>query len=90
MLSQNEELRRQLSLRRNRVKTLTEAWQQSNAEAEVFQRKTSELKLRMEASGSTSADKDRAKLEQRLLNAVSDLRMVQKRTEQYPRPDAAD
>src|SRR5438128_8896182 len=37
----------------------------------------------MEALGMESADKDRAKLEQRLLNAVSDLKLFQKEREQY-------
>ena len=37
----------------------------------------------MEALGLESANKDRAKLEQRLLNAVSDLRLMQKEREQY-------
>ena len=42
-----------------------------------------DLQLRMEALGLESADKDRAKLEQRLLNAVSDLQLMQKEREQY-------
>jgi hypothetical protein len=83
LLSQNEELRRQLSLRQESVRTLTESLAQSNAEAEVFRRKFSDLQLRMEALGLAGADKDRAKLEQRLLNAVSDLQSFQKEREQY-------
>jgi hypothetical protein len=39
--------------------------------------------MRMEALGLESANKERAKLEQRLLNAVSDLRLMQKEREQY-------
>ena len=83
LLSQNEELRRQLSLQQESVKTLTESLAESNAEAELFRRKFSDLQLRMEALGLASADKDRAKLEQRLLNAVSDLKLFQKEREQY-------
>ena len=83
MLSQNEELRRQLSLARESVKTLTESLAASNVEAEVFRRKYSDLQLRMEALGLDGANKDRAKLEQRLLAAVSDLRLMQKEREQY-------
>jgi hypothetical protein len=83
MLSQNEELRRQLSLARESVKTLTESLAASNMEAEVLRRKYSDLQLRVEALGIDSANKDRAKLEQRLLNAVSDLRLMQKDREQY-------
>ncbi len=83
LLSQNEELRGQLSLERESVKTLTESLAESNAEAELFRRKYSDLQLRMEALGLASADKDRVKLEQRLLNAVSDLQLLQKEREQY-------
>ena len=83
LLSQNEELRRQLSLQQESVRTLTDSLAESNVEAEVFRRKFSDLQLRMEALGLASADKDRAKLEQRLLNAVSDLKVFQKDREQY-------
>ena len=83
LLSQNAELQKQLSLERESVKTLTESLAESNAEAELFRRKFSDLKLRMEALGLESANKDRAKLEQRLLTAVSDLQLQQKEREQY-------
>ena len=65
------------------VKTLTESLAASNAEAELFRRKFSELQLRMEALGLESADKDKSKLEQRLLRAVSDLQLAKKEREQY-------
>jgi chromosome segregation ATPase len=83
LLSQNEELRKQLSLARESVKTLTDSLAASNVEAEVFRRKHSDLQLRMEALGLDGANKDRAKLEQRLLSAVSDLRLMQKDRERY-------
>jgi len=83
LLAQNEELRRQLSIEQESVKTLTASLAASNAEAEVFRRKYSDLELRMEALGLQSADKDRAKLEQRLLAAVSDLQLAQKERDQY-------
>ena len=83
MLPQDEELRRQLSLARESVKTLTDSLAVSNGEAEVFRRKYSDLQLRMEALGLESANKERTKLEQRLLNAVSDLRLMRKEREQY-------
>jgi hypothetical protein len=83
LLSQNAELRKQLSLEHESVKTLTDSLAESNAEAELFRRKFSDLKLRMEALGLESAGKDRAKLEQRLLTAVSDLQLQQKEREQY-------
>ena len=78
LLAQNEDLRRQLSIQQESLKTLTASLAESNAEAEVFRRKFSDLELRMEALGLASASKDRAKLEQRLLAAVSDLRLTQK------------
>jgi len=82
-LAENEELRRQLAVQHESVKTLTDSLAESNAEAELFRRKYSDLQLRMEALGLDSASKDRAKLEQRLLNAVSDLQLMQKERAQY-------
>src|SRR5213078_1336431 len=83
LLSQKEELRRQLSLTEQTVQTLTSSLAESNAEAELFRRKFANLELRMEALGLASASKDRAKLEQRLLTAVSDLQLAQKERDQY-------
>ena len=78
LLRQNEQLRKQLSVQQESLKTLTASLAESNAEAEVFRRKFADLESRMEALGLASATKDRAKLEQRLLAAVSDLRLAQK------------
>lgn len=83
LLAQNDELRQQLSLSQETVQTLTTSLAESNAEAEVFRRKFNDLQLRMEALGLASADKDRAKLEQRLLTAVSDLQLAQKDRDQF-------
>jgi hypothetical protein len=83
LLSQNEELRAQLSLARASVRTLTDSLAESNAEAKRFRRKFTDLQLRMEALGLESASKDRAKLEQRLLSAVSDLHLLENEHEQY-------
>ena len=83
LLSQNEDLRKQLSIEQESVKALTSSLAESNAEAELFRRKYSDLQLRMEALGLASADKDRAKLEQRLLAAVSDLQLAQKERDEY-------
>ncbi len=82
-LAQNEELRRQLSLAREPVKRLTDSLAASNMEAEVFRRKYSDLRLRMEALGIETANRDRAKIEQRLLSAVSDLQLLQKERAEY-------
>jgi hypothetical protein len=81
--AQNEDLRRQLSIEQESLKTLTTSLAESNAEAELFRRKYADLQLRMEALGLDSANKDRAKLEQRLLAAVSDLRIAQKEGDEF-------
>jgi len=78
LLRENEELRKQLSTQEESLKTLTASLAESNAEAQVFRRKFADLESRMEALGLAAASKDRAKLEQRLLAAVSDLRLEQK------------
>ncbi|PYL87735.1 MAG: hypothetical protein DMF17_01630 [Verrucomicrobia bacterium] len=83
LLVQNEELRRQLSVEQESLKTLTSSLAESNAEAELFRRKYSDLELRMEALGLASANKDRAKLEQRLLAAVSDLQLAHRERAEY-------
>jgi hypothetical protein len=83
LLAQNEDLKKQLSIQQESLKTLTTSLAESNAEAEVFRRKYSDLQLRMEALGLASANKDRAKLEQRLLAAVSDLQLAQKERDEY-------
>src|ERR1043166_8403190 len=83
LLAQNEELQHQLSIEQESVKTLTTSLAESNAEAELFRRKFADLNLRMEALGLASASKDRAKLEQRLLAAVSDLQLAQKQRDEY-------
>jgi len=83
LLAQNEELRRQLSIQQESWKTLTTSLAESNAEAELFRRKFSDLQLRMEALGLDATNKDRAKLEQRLLAAVSDLQLAQKERDEF-------
>ncbi len=83
LLAQNEQLQRQLSIEQESLKALTSSLAESNAEAELFRRKYSDLELRMEALGLAAANKDRAKLEQRLLAAVSDLQLAQKERDEY-------
>jgi len=74
---ENALLRQQLKLAQSQVASLTESMAIANSEAEVFKRQTGELKLRMEALGLDAASPDKAKLEQRLLKAVSDLKIVE-------------
>ena len=83
LLQQKEDLQRQLSIAQESLKALTSSLAESNAEAELFRRKYSDLQLQMEALGLVSANKDRAKLEQRLLAAVSDLQLAQKERDEY-------
>jgi len=83
LLQPNEDLQRQLSIAQESLKALTSSLAESNAEAELFRRKYSDLQLQMEALGLASANKDRAKLEQRLLAAVSDLQLAQKERDEY-------
>jgi hypothetical protein len=83
LLRQSEDLQKQLSIAQESLKALTSSLAESNAEAELFRRKYSDLQLQMEALGLASANKDRAKLEQRLLAAVSDLQLAQKERDEY-------
>ena len=82
-LQQDEQLQKQLSIAQESLKALTSSLAESNAEAEELRRKYSDLELRMEALGLASANKDKAKLEQRLLAAVSDLQLAQKERNEY-------
>ena len=59
------------------VKSLTNSMAVANSESEVFKREAGELKLRMEALGIDAAGSNKNKIEQRLLKAVSDLKIVQ-------------
>jgi hypothetical protein len=83
LLQQGEDLQRQLSIAQESLKALTSSLAESNAEAELFRRKYSDLQLEMEALGLASANKDRARLEQRLLAAVSDLQLARKERDEY-------
>jgi hypothetical protein len=83
LLRQNEDLQRQLLIAQQSLKALTSSLAESNAAAELFRRKYSDLQLQMEALGLASANKDRTKLEQRLLAAVSDLQLAQKERDAY-------
>jgi len=73
---ENVALKRQLASSQESIKTLTDSLAISNSEAEVFRRECGALKLRMEALG-IDAGGDRSKLEERLLKAVSDIRVLE-------------
>ena len=82
-VSQEAELRGQLARARDSIETLTESLAAANAEAEFFRGQYSDVLLRMEALGLESAGKSQAGLEQRLLNAVSDLRLLGEERDQW-------
>ncbi len=75
-------LQERLLLARASIKELTESLAIANAEAEMFKRQSADLALKMEALGMPSLEKDQSKLEQRLLSAVRDLRLLKKQNEE--------
>jgi len=74
---ENAALRQQAALAQQQVAALTDSLVLADSESEVFKRETSDLKLRLEALGLDAASPDRALLEQRLLKAVGDLKIVE-------------
>ena len=72
----NADLTRRNKALEETVRSLTESLAIANSEAEVFRRESSELKLQLEALGIEGAGSDESKLQQRLLKAVSDLRLT--------------
>jgi hypothetical protein len=81
-VAENAGLRRQVETSRRTIATLSESLALANAEAEVFRRQCAELRLRMEALGLEGIEADPDRLEQRLLKAVRDLRIVHEEKEQ--------
>ena len=81
-VAENEGLRREVETSRRTIATLSESLALANAEAEVFRRECKELRLRMEALGLEGIEADPERLEQRLLKAVRDLRVVHEQKEQ--------
>ena len=74
---ENARMREQLAITQLQLKSLTESLAVANSEAEVFRKESSDMRLRMEALGIEAAGSDKSRLEQRILQAVSDLRIVQ-------------
>ena len=73
----NASMREQLMLAREQIKSLSESLALANGEADLFKQEATGLKLRMEALGLEGASADKTKLEQRLLKAVSDLKLLE-------------
>jgi hypothetical protein len=76
LLRDNTALERRLREAETSVAALQKNLAIANAETEVFKRQASELKLRLEALGLDAAG-DPAKLEQKLLKAVNNLRLAE-------------
>ncbi len=78
---ENAALRQKLALAQEQISALADSLALANSESEVFKREAGDLKLRLEALGLDAASPDRALLEQRLLKAVSDLKIVEDQKE---------
>ena len=77
-----EVLQEKILLLRSSIKSLTDSLAIANSEAETFKRQSNDLELKIEALGIAGAEKDQSKLEQRLLAAVRDLRLMKKQQEE--------
>jgi len=77
LADENRQLKTKLLIAEEQVRSLSESLGIANSESEFFKRELTELKLRMEALGIDSGGTDKSKLEQRLLKAVNDLKLVQ-------------
>lgn len=71
-----EALQEQIILLRSAIKSLTESLAIANSEAETFKRQAADLTLKIEALGIPEAENNQSKIEQRLLAAVRDLRLL--------------
>jgi hypothetical protein len=76
-----EGLEERLVLARASINALTEALAIANSEAEVFKRQSADLQLKLDAYGLAGLEKEPGKLEQRLLSAVRDLRVMKKQSD---------
>jgi hypothetical protein len=76
VLGENKQLREALAENGKTLDDLRKNLAATSGKTEVFKRQSSEIKLRMEALGLDLAGGNNARLEQRLLTAVSDLRVL--------------
>jgi hypothetical protein len=67
-------LKEKLAISEASAAKLSESVALANSEAEVFRKQTAELKVRLEALGLSAGSGNESKLEQRLLDAVNELR----------------
>ncbi len=76
VLVENKQLRDALAETQKTLADMRRNLAATSGESEIFKRQTMELKLRIEALGLDTAGGNSARLEQRLLTAVSDLRVL--------------
>ena len=76
-----EALQEQIILLRSAIRSLTESLAIANSEAETFKRQSADLTLKIEALGIPDTENDGGKLEQKLLAAVRDLRLLKNQHE---------
>ena len=74
-------LEERLVLARASIAALTESLALANSESEVFKRQAAELQLKLDAYGLSGIENEPEKVEQRLLSAVRDLRLLKKQNE---------
>jgi hypothetical protein len=80
---ENVQLREKLAVLEAESAKMTESLANSESEAEVFRRESAQLKLRFEALGVSASGAHDGKLEQKLLQAVSDLRISEEERKKY-------
>lgn len=73
-MAENKQLHQNLSAKEDQVTEMRKNLATEKQEGEIFKRQFGELKLKFEALGLDSGSANGSKLEQRLLDAVSDLR----------------
>ena len=73
----NDKLRQEIEASQAAVASLQKSLAIANSESEVFRRQASELRLRVEALGAAGAAAGSETIEQRLLKAVSELKVVE-------------
>lgn len=76
VIGENKQLRDALAETGKTLADMRKNFAATSSEGEIFKRQAMELKLRIEALGLETAGGNQAKLEQRLLTAVSDLRVM--------------
>lgn len=77
ILEENALLKEKLTVAEAESAKITLSLANVQSEAEVFRRESAQLKLKLEALGVQGAAGDQSKIEQRLLQAVSDLRIAE-------------